>query len=464
MAPQVLDTQFLLNLRVFCKFVVGLKSITDFHGNCLRALKAGQFKDSFDYLKDRVKFDDELKKENFVLFCFRLFTEFNNCNFMNAQLHLDKENFVIVDCLNILLIPVNLPVEYNISNNEMDIFRIIHSKLISVFNFNGETLLENFFNKKFNEKFDSMLRNRDKNEDYFNDIDKFLNFDINGKKLLRNFNKFLRYNNHIDILNFHKSNNTTPKCLFYSQHPYPFFIDSESFVEKHNQLIEKHQQEFMDLIICELNERIDKLKDENENIKLELSNNTNNLKFEIEDLFRRAENLEEKDLKEVFLKSKYKAERCKNVKYVAKKSSDSENSQQQSQQFKDAYYYKNLSQNNNLNQSLNNSNNSQFERTSNKNVSFGNSSFRSNSNTRIDNSFNNGRRNNNFNSSFSTKRRSNGPPSILKNKFNNNNTISNSNSFNQSSSNFYSNSNSTKFSNGQAKEKFRWRRHSQRKD
>ncbi|CAF1142248.1 unnamed protein product, partial [Brachionus calyciflorus] len=233
---------------------------------------------------------------------------------MDAQLHLDKENYCIVECLNKLLAPSITRDNDILNEDQIDIFRILHSKLISVFCQTGDSLLETFFNNKFNEKFELMMKNKNRADKDYTEIDKYLN-DENGRKLRRLYNKFLRYKNHMNIFEIHKERKTMPKSLFFCEFPSPFFHESKSYVDKHNDLILKCQDEFMKLITDELDSRINDIEIKMEEIKIELRNEENELGFEIEDLFSRAKLKEEDNLRQKFLESKRKAERCTVKKY-----------------------------------------------------------------------------------------------------------------------------------------------------
>ncbi|RMZ96551.1 hypothetical protein BpHYR1_010302 [Brachionus plicatilis] len=205
--------------------------------------------------------------------------------------------------------------------------------------------METFFNNKFNDKFEKFLRNRNKNNDLFKDIDNYLYNDDIGRKIRFNCNKLIRYKNHMNIFEVHKEQQTRPKNLFFCEFPRPFFQESEAYVEKHNKLIEKCQDEFTKLILDELEERKNSLELKNEDLKKELFEKQNDLEFDINDLFRQAYSVEEKKLSKILIESKRKAERCKVVKYVAKiyeinGYNSTSNSNQSNYSTNDASFYK----------------------------------------------------------------------------------------------------------------------------
>ena len=266
MAPQMLDTNFVLNLRQFSKFILNSSILNNFNGNSLRSLKTGNFKSCHDYFKQYTNFQEDISKDNFLEFCFLIFDSFKNMIFMDAELHLDKDNYCIMDCLNRILSPNVNSSEY-LNEEQLDVFRIIHSKMVSVFSLTGDSIMETFFNNKFNEKLDNMMRNKSQVDNGLDkEVENFLKSDDIGRKIRRTYNKILRYTNHLSIFEFHKEHKTRPRNFFFCEFPRPFFQESESYVEKHNELIEKCQDEFTKLITNELEERKNQL--ENDILKL----------------------------------------------------------------------------------------------------------------------------------------------------------------------------------------------------
>jgi len=98
----------------------------------------------------------------------------------------------------------------------------------------------------------------------------FIDFNLSKDFLSRVINKKLRYNNHIKIINSHKTNGTTPSSLFFNKFPRPFLIDDSIYVEKYNQLIHDFQTKTMDLILDRLNSRVECIDQKLDQIKQNL--------------------------------------------------------------------------------------------------------------------------------------------------------------------------------------------------
>jgi hypothetical protein len=135
-----------------------------------------------------------------------------------------------------------------------------------------------------------------------------------GKSLVFNINKVLRFRNHITIFDIHKRKKTTPNSLFFSRFPMPFFPNDESFVNKHNLIIEQAQNSFMELINETLHEKIEQIKVEINSFKNGLEDVTVNS----DDLVSYVEKKEEDALKSKFIAMKEKAERCETRKFEVK--------------------------------------------------------------------------------------------------------------------------------------------------
>jgi len=221
-----------------------------------------------------------------------------------------------------------------------------------------------------------------------------LNSSKNFIKLL--INKLHRYKNHIQIIETHFSNKTTPSQLFHNKFPKPFLYDDDEFIKETNKHIRIYQTSQMNLALKIFRERVNILNPLLERIKSNLIDNDklNDINIEFESLY----NTELKNLKSSFEKANEKCQRCK---YIELKPG-------------------NFNKNNN-GSSLNNNNNNP-----NKNY---------NSNKIVNNNLNHKNYKNNYNSN--NNKRSN-----LKNNYSDNNrhnSTSKNVSFNETATSFNSN-------------------------
>lgn len=456
MAPINLERDFLLSLRTFCCFVNNLKNLKDIHGNSLRSLQTGnKTKEAFDYLVKITNFNDDLNKENFFNFCEKIFEQFNKRKFMDSSLHLDKDNYCIVETLNSLISLESS--DFVVYEEEtIDFLRIIHSKLISVFNKASDSSLEKIFYNRFDDKFENYLQNKQKDDSYISEIDDYLIYASEGIEIRRNFNKLLRYKNHMNLIEYHNGKKTTPKEFFYCQFPKPYPDYNSEFVDEHNKIIETAQESFMKLMNKFFESKCNEINDQILNLKEKIIEKQEELRFDIDDLVKRAKHVEQHDLNNYFMRSKYKADRCKQMKYaVIEKSKSLDNTtrsnnesvyKKQNQSYRSNNYNRN-NRRNYFNRSRNNS--------SGKNVSFNDSdSYFSNNDTSIESS-----QQSNYPNNYRTRsHHSNGLPSILKNhqmntslRFNNRFKNHTDDQDMSRSTNQNSNSNSQNFRNGKSR-------------
>jgi hypothetical protein len=257
----------------------------------------------------------KLCSSNFIVTTINLFTALNEHDLLSLNLHLDKENNIIFSFLANIL-NKNFKIDgIGLTNQQSDFLRIIHSKMSEVFNTHRSNYL------------DELLEARIKRFNINNQNDKSPALEIAVKdkdfiKVKRDYNKRIRYQNHINNFNIHLNNNpmTTPDSLFYCRFPWPMFKDDEDFIKKYYDIIEDTQKRIMLLNIEYLNEKITVLDQNLDVIKDNLikeekwdpNQNKENLDFiTVENVFKECINLEERKLKNYLMKSKYKTERCK---------------------------------------------------------------------------------------------------------------------------------------------------------
>jgi hypothetical protein len=258
---------------------------------------------------------NKLCSSNFIVTTINLFTALNEHDLLSLNLHLDKENNIIFSFLANIL-NKNFKIDgIGLTNQQSDFLRIIHSKMSEVFNTHRSNYLDELFEARFKRL----------NINNQNDKSPALDFAIKDKdfiKVKRDYNKRIRYQNHINNFNIHLNNKpmTTPDSLFYCRFPWPMFKDDEEFIKKYYDIIEDTQRRIMLLNVDHLNEKIMILDQNLDLIKNNLikeekwdpNQNKENLEFiPVENVFKECISLEERKLKNYLMKSKYKTERCK---------------------------------------------------------------------------------------------------------------------------------------------------------
>lgn len=302
-------------IRYFSNYFTGkLKDIKD--TSCRGFFQTKIFKDELTNVWNRGSFGDENGKlcgGKFVETTFKLFEMLDNHDFLGKNLHLDKENNIIFTFLaNVLCRDFKVD-NIVFSAEQKDKLRIVHSKMSEIFVTNSSKYLDEFLNNKLkrmnlNNNVDSEAFNLAKNDKDF-------------IKIKRNYNKRIRYQNHIDNFKIHLSNQplTTHSSLFYHRFPWPMIRDDDDYIKKYYDIIEDTQKKIMELNVDYFEEKIAKIDQDINVIKAELLlkdkwdvevNNGNEEFIPVEDVIKECSNIEQKNLKEFLRKSKYKTERC----------------------------------------------------------------------------------------------------------------------------------------------------------
>jgi uncharacterized protein YaaR (DUF327 family) len=130
----------------------------------------------------------------------------------------------------------------------------------------------------------------------------------------------LRYENHLSIFKIHRDRKTTPKSLFYENFPRPFFEDDEVFINKYNAKIENFQNETMTLISETLEERINNITDDINEFGKEFEEMPKYSEFKdnFNDIKKYIYEYEEKNLLDIFVRNKQRAERYTVKKFLVK--------------------------------------------------------------------------------------------------------------------------------------------------
>jgi hypothetical protein len=244
------------------------------------------------------------------------------------------------------------------------------------------------------------------------------------------YNKILKKENSIKILESHIKNNTTPKDLMHKFYPPPHIKEDPIFIERYNQLIDQIQKDTMKLIIVRHTEKIKILQNDFKVFKDVLKYHLNN----IEDFSKEVIKNEEKNLLADFEQSNKKCLEAKAEPFKMKNNKD-----------KKAFVKPNMPEkvnknktppnNNKLNTTNNRNNQNKNERQNQK--------FQRSVSVSPEQRYNN---NNNNNNSTGTKVWTNRQPSIFRK--NNNDQINQKRSnYVQKASNYNSNSNFNNNSN-----------------
>ena len=316
MNSTVIEFDDLLKLiRYFSNYFNGkLKDIKD--TSCRGFFQTKIFKDELTNVWVRGSFGDENGKlcgGKFVETTFKLFEMLDSHDFLSKNLHLDKENNIIFTFLANVLCR-DFKVDNNVfSSEQKDKLRIVHSKMSEIFVTNSSKYLDEFLNNKLkrmnlNNNGDSEAYNLAKNDKDF-------------IKIKRNYNKRIRYQNHVDNFKIHLSNQplTTHSSLFYHRFPWPMVRDDDDYIKKYYDIIEDTQRKIMELNVVFFENKIVSIDQTINDIKAELmlkdkwnlEENAENEEFiPVEDVIKECNNIEQKNLKEFLRKSKYKTERC----------------------------------------------------------------------------------------------------------------------------------------------------------
>jgi len=228
----------------------------------------------------------ELKLEDFnslTLLLIKTFRESIDIN--DNSFYSNKENNKIIDFLNKIL-EKDFKVENKaFTTDELQIIRIFHSELCSIFNKTDndrlETLFNNFisrfsssstpFSLNKNNNTEPLLSSHSSNEpsqvldsEEIQKFDDLVFINKNCKRLVYLTRKILRYENHKTIMKLHRDKQipTTPSQLFYINFPEPFFPSNQEFIDSYNEIIERTQGEICRLISSTVDSTLKKLADD----------------------------------------------------------------------------------------------------------------------------------------------------------------------------------------------------------
>jgi hypothetical protein len=323
MAPlPKLDEKFLAALREFANyFTTKLNDLSMITGHNTKGFSTSNATyNSFKHLSTAIEME-QFSASDFLLFTLKAFRKFASYDFINSSIHTNKDNFCIVNLLSQLLVfDLNIGGKI-LTSEETDELRIIHSKLFSVFNFKPQLqTTENVLNQQ--------IRSTDSNSKSYSQrkINHIILENQEANTVKRHLNKKLRYENHLCIFNIHKNNKTTPNSLFFNRFPSPFLEHDQEFVDKYNGLIEDTQNKIINLIITTLEERLIKIDSQIIEKRDLLDEQLKQIGSDFESFIDVITFEEEKNLVGKFASMKYRAERCKQIKFQVLTKNDINNS------------------------------------------------------------------------------------------------------------------------------------------
>ena len=336
---QVIDENSRL-VQLFCKSIIKYRHSPGYdyiNGKHLNALKTKTFKDG--QLNCLMTYVDSgnLDKEDLVNFCMKMYEKLVPDDFNEDVLVLLRD---LIDLgLDSTIMGINL------EQDDITRFLLVYERYISQFNAPVQTKLRNMVNFKLidgNSNRPScvpvrkLVSNEPNNEEriaklvtdtvkqLFNDkitsnntllnsqtpvvvLDSDNN-DVKFNERLIGFNndKILMARHHINIMNLHLENKTTPASLFFNRFPFPFYSHDEEFVQKYNNRIEEFQRDVMNDIIAHSLNKIKQHEDVISNHIDLITNKTENYSEIV------SKNLKEKELKmkDFIVRKMNKARQC----------------------------------------------------------------------------------------------------------------------------------------------------------
>jgi len=249
-----MDNQFLLHLDTFIHYIYSKKeSFSSFSRSVFGTFKTN-YVQTVQYFDNFANLDCNISNTSFNIFdvfinMFKTYIEFkkNEVYFSKDVLYIritELSQLFISPSNNLNIVGVVIQPEQKANITALltslnNILSTNHNKFISSTNqSNGNT--SSFRHKKL--------------EDI--NAANFIDFNTSKDFLNRLINKKLRYKNHINIINTHQNNQTTPSSLFFNKFPKPFLNDDIAFVEDYNKLVREFQTKSLNLISNSLNARV----------------------------------------------------------------------------------------------------------------------------------------------------------------------------------------------------------------
>lgn len=237
---------FMRHLRTFCAHFSGyankVNSITGHHTRHLSD-------ETYRYFTSRYNLpsNERMKGEELNDFISKIFAEFREFPIIDMELHLDKMNNSIVDF--ILAILYKFENGKRLDNQTVTNLHVVHSSLLNPFTQLSQTSRNTTGEHAGSASPDETIISWFEKQDFC----KTLHFKVN---------KLLRYRHHCKLVEIYRRRDSTPSSLYYNRFPRPFFCDDEAFIDKHNKIVKKCQEEFMMLISETLDSKLVAIENE----------------------------------------------------------------------------------------------------------------------------------------------------------------------------------------------------------
>lgn len=295
--------EFLPILVFFCNYFHD--KLNSLSKSNIRGFKnASRYKElSKDYIN---LFGSEIDTNNFINFTLKLFERFNNFDFIAYEFHLHKDCQNVYKCIS-QLIKKNFAFEdERLNDNQKISLQLIHSTLAVEFIDDIET----YVNKRVDATIDRTMNGKSILKNNYNEENHLACNDISFIPVGYLYEKIIKSESHINIMNYHINEKTTPKALFFGRFPAPYFKDDAEFIKAHNHIIEKTQNDIMNLIIDFHKIKINNLNEQLKIKKEELSSSGRYNHVNLEKVFTESRLLNEKRLYKWLESAKNKAEEC----------------------------------------------------------------------------------------------------------------------------------------------------------
>ena len=271
---------------------------------------------AYEIIQSKIGSSLELDLKNFLIFSYSMLNDYSNDKDNFDNLHVSKENNSIFKFIKSIIDFKGMIKDCDtLDSTQINQLKIIHYTLLDKFSSNDNLVQAttiNSVNDLLSQSQINLNANTNANANTSGDrIDRVINNNKKDFKLIKKYiNKLLRYESHLKINKIHTDAKTTPKSLFYERFPSPFFQEDPEFIDSYNIIIEKAQNEIMNLIKETLESRISKTKSKIQEYKDDSLNLTKYSEFDPQDIINSIYKTEERSLLDTFIKNKSKAERC----------------------------------------------------------------------------------------------------------------------------------------------------------
>ena len=271
-------------------------------------------------LKKEINFEQALSTSNFIQFTFNVFNTFTSDKDNYKDFHLEKENVIVVRFLYKFMTYKGEIGGVKLTEDQINSLKDVYIKVNQVFTENFEHY-ENLLIKRVDDRVDQHLKTLTQNQNNVNNNERSKESQI--KNIIENnfsdFNpirnlmrRLLKYKNHLTIHNTHLSQKSIHKKQSFENYPEPWLKEDEDYVREYNEIIEKAQDQTLELMIKYTKIRLNKIENQIKEKLSSLENNDNYQSFEMTDIYDFLLKREEgnKKMIDIFLKAINKAKKC----------------------------------------------------------------------------------------------------------------------------------------------------------